>query len=221
MKLGFFTMPIHPVDKDWRLSLKEDREAFLLADELGFTRGLCRRARHRQGREHHILHRLYRLACSSDQTDQARYRHRQHAEHPSGRACRLDRDARSHARRTPDLRHQSRRTAVGRGSFRQSRSRPKRDVPGSNQPGPSDLGERAAVQSAGQILERIGAKDPDRGHRSGLHRTSSAKAASTDRGDGGGPVLKGCNGSSRARMGSDLGELPDAGLGEKPLAEIR
>ena len=37
MKLGFFTMPIHPVDKDWRLSLNEDREAFLLADELGFS----------------------------------------------------------------------------------------------------------------------------------------------------------------------------------------
>ncbi len=37
MDLGFFTMPIHPVDKDWRTSLKEDREAFLLADELGFT----------------------------------------------------------------------------------------------------------------------------------------------------------------------------------------
>lgn len=37
MDLGFFTMPIHPVEKDWRLCLKEDREAFLLADELGFT----------------------------------------------------------------------------------------------------------------------------------------------------------------------------------------
>ncbi len=37
MDLGFFTMPIHPVDKDWRTSLREDREAFLLADELGFT----------------------------------------------------------------------------------------------------------------------------------------------------------------------------------------
>src|ERR1700739_4202790 len=37
MNLGFFTMPIHPVEKDWRLSLNEDREAFLLADELGFT----------------------------------------------------------------------------------------------------------------------------------------------------------------------------------------
>ena len=39
MKLGFFTMPIHPLEKDWRQSLKEDREAFLLADELGFSEG--------------------------------------------------------------------------------------------------------------------------------------------------------------------------------------
>src|SRR5213079_894116 len=39
MKLGFFTMPIHPVDKDWRQSLREDREAFILADELGYTEG--------------------------------------------------------------------------------------------------------------------------------------------------------------------------------------
>jgi alkanesulfonate monooxygenase SsuD/methylene tetrahydromethanopterin reductase-like flavin-dependent oxidoreductase (luciferase family) len=37
MKLGFFTMPIHPMDKDWRQCLREDREAFLLADELGFV----------------------------------------------------------------------------------------------------------------------------------------------------------------------------------------
>ncbi|MGC1442928.1 MAG: LLM class flavin-dependent oxidoreductase, partial [Burkholderiaceae bacterium] len=37
MDLGFFTMPIHPVGKDWRTSLREDRQAFLLADELGFT----------------------------------------------------------------------------------------------------------------------------------------------------------------------------------------
>src|SRR5690348_17778652 len=39
MQLGFFTMPIHPVDKDWRVSLREDREAFILADELGYTEG--------------------------------------------------------------------------------------------------------------------------------------------------------------------------------------
>jgi alkanesulfonate monooxygenase SsuD/methylene tetrahydromethanopterin reductase-like flavin-dependent oxidoreductase (luciferase family) len=39
MHLGFFTMPIHPLGKDWRQSLREDREAFILADELGFTEG--------------------------------------------------------------------------------------------------------------------------------------------------------------------------------------
>jgi alkanesulfonate monooxygenase SsuD/methylene tetrahydromethanopterin reductase-like flavin-dependent oxidoreductase (luciferase family) len=37
MKLGFFTMPIHPLTKDWRQTLAEDREAFLLADELGYS----------------------------------------------------------------------------------------------------------------------------------------------------------------------------------------
>lgn len=41
MKLGFFTMPIHPLGKDWRRSLREDREAFILADELGYVEGLC------------------------------------------------------------------------------------------------------------------------------------------------------------------------------------
>lgn len=37
MQLGFFTMPIHPIDKDWRQTLREDQDAFLLADELGFS----------------------------------------------------------------------------------------------------------------------------------------------------------------------------------------
>lgn len=41
MKLGFFTMPLHPVDKDWRQTLAEDREAFVLADELGFSEAYC------------------------------------------------------------------------------------------------------------------------------------------------------------------------------------
>jgi alkanesulfonate monooxygenase SsuD/methylene tetrahydromethanopterin reductase-like flavin-dependent oxidoreductase (luciferase family) len=41
MQLGFFTMPIHPVGKDWRQCLREDQEAFILADELGFTEALC------------------------------------------------------------------------------------------------------------------------------------------------------------------------------------
>lgn len=39
MKLGFFTMPIHHMDRDWRETLREDREAFILADELGYVEG--------------------------------------------------------------------------------------------------------------------------------------------------------------------------------------
>lgn len=41
MELGFFTQPIHPLGKDWRQCLREDQEAFLLADELGFTEAYC------------------------------------------------------------------------------------------------------------------------------------------------------------------------------------
>jgi alkanesulfonate monooxygenase SsuD/methylene tetrahydromethanopterin reductase-like flavin-dependent oxidoreductase (luciferase family) len=36
MRLGYFTMPLHPVGRDWRQTLAEDREAILLAESLGF-----------------------------------------------------------------------------------------------------------------------------------------------------------------------------------------
>jgi alkanesulfonate monooxygenase SsuD/methylene tetrahydromethanopterin reductase-like flavin-dependent oxidoreductase (luciferase family) len=36
VKLGYFTMPLHPVGRDWRQTLEEDREAVLLAEQLGF-----------------------------------------------------------------------------------------------------------------------------------------------------------------------------------------
>ncbi|WP_353475878.1 LLM class flavin-dependent oxidoreductase (plasmid) [Salipiger sp. H15] len=41
MKLSFFTMPIHPLGKPIAQSLREDREAFLLADELGYAEAYC------------------------------------------------------------------------------------------------------------------------------------------------------------------------------------
>ena len=37
MELGFFTMPLHPPGRDYRETLREDREAILLAEKLGFT----------------------------------------------------------------------------------------------------------------------------------------------------------------------------------------
>ena len=40
MKLGFFTMPMHPPRRDYAQTLREDREAVLLADKLGFCEAL-------------------------------------------------------------------------------------------------------------------------------------------------------------------------------------
>src|SRR5215510_16069519 len=36
MRLGYFTMPVHPMDRSWTETLREDREAIILADKLGF-----------------------------------------------------------------------------------------------------------------------------------------------------------------------------------------
>src|SRR6266849_2033012 len=36
MRLGYFTMPVHPMHRSWAETLKEDREAIILADKLGF-----------------------------------------------------------------------------------------------------------------------------------------------------------------------------------------
>jgi alkanesulfonate monooxygenase SsuD/methylene tetrahydromethanopterin reductase-like flavin-dependent oxidoreductase (luciferase family) len=36
MRLGYFTMPMHPIDREWTQTLREDREAIILADKLGF-----------------------------------------------------------------------------------------------------------------------------------------------------------------------------------------
>ena len=32
MRLGYFTMPVHPMLRKWAETLKEDREAIILAD---------------------------------------------------------------------------------------------------------------------------------------------------------------------------------------------
>jgi alkanesulfonate monooxygenase SsuD/methylene tetrahydromethanopterin reductase-like flavin-dependent oxidoreductase (luciferase family) len=36
MRLGYFTMPVHPMHRKWAETLKEDRDAIVLADQLGF-----------------------------------------------------------------------------------------------------------------------------------------------------------------------------------------
>ena len=58
-------------------------------------------------------------------------------------------------------------------------------------------------------------------HRPGHPGQAPAEAASADRGDGGGAVLQGRDGGGLARLGADLGQLPDAGVGQEPLAQVR
>ena len=70
MDLGFFTMPIHPVAKDWRTSLHEDRAAFLLADELGFTEGYV--GEHTTDAAENITHCISFIAWIASQTKDIR-----------------------------------------------------------------------------------------------------------------------------------------------------
>lgn len=41
MKLGFFTMPVHPKGRSYAETLKEDRAAFILCDKLGYSEAYC------------------------------------------------------------------------------------------------------------------------------------------------------------------------------------
>ena len=37
MKLGYFMMPLHHIDRNYHETLQEDIEAIVLADELGYS----------------------------------------------------------------------------------------------------------------------------------------------------------------------------------------
>jgi alkanesulfonate monooxygenase SsuD/methylene tetrahydromethanopterin reductase-like flavin-dependent oxidoreductase (luciferase family) len=70
IKLGFFTMPVHPATKDLALSLAEDREAFLLADQLGYDEGFV--GEHISDRSEPITSCIVFLASLAHQTSRIR-----------------------------------------------------------------------------------------------------------------------------------------------------
>ena len=220
MKLGFFTMPIHPVEKDWRLSLKEDREAFLLADELGFTEAYV--GEHVTDRAENITSCIAFIAWLAAATRQIKL--------GTGTVNMPNAHPAAVAASIAMLDHM----LDGRLIFGIS--------PGGLLSDAEAFGNLEADRNAmfleaiNQVLQ-IWASEPPYNLQGKYWNISVQKtliedigqgfiprplqtAASADRGDGGRSVLKGCDGSSRARLGSDLGELPDASLGEEPLAEI-
>ena len=221
MKLGFFTMPIHPLDKDWRQSLREDREAFLLADKLGFTEAYV--GEHATDRAENITSCTVFIASLIDATKNIKLgtgtvnMPNQHPAAVAANIAMLDHmlDGRFIFGISPGG------LLSDAEAFGDARRRPQRDVPRGDQHGAGDLGRRAALQHRRQILEREDRAAAAAGDRPGLSAEAVAEAASADRGHRRRAVLQGRDRSRGARLGADLGELPDAGMGEEPLAEIR
>ncbi len=221
MKLGFFTMPIHPLDKDWRTSLREDREAFILADQLGFTEGYV--GEHATDQAENITSCAVFIASLIDATKTIKLGTgtiNMPNSHPAAAAAQiamLDHmlDGRFIFGISPggllsDAEAFGNLDADRNAMFLEAINH-----------GAGDLGRRAALRHRGQVLERSRSNGSHAGDRAGLPAEAVAEAASADRRDGGGAVLQGRDRSRGARLGPDLGELPDAGMGEEPLAEIR
>ena len=208
------------MDKDWRLSLKEDREAFLLADELGFTEAYV--GEHVTDRAENITSCIAFIAWLAAATKQIKL--------GTGTVNMPNAHPAAVAASIAMLDHM----LDGRLIFGIS--------PGGLLSDAEAFGNLEADRNAmfleaiNQVLQIWASEPPynlqgkywnisvqktlieDIGQ--GFIAASTAAAASADRGDRGRAVLKGCDGGCRARLGSDLGELPDAGLGEEPLAEI-
>lgn len=70
MRLGYFSMPLHPGGRPWAETLREDRDAVLLADELGFHDAFI--GEHLTDRHENITNSLLFLGTLIAQTRQIR-----------------------------------------------------------------------------------------------------------------------------------------------------
>jgi alkanesulfonate monooxygenase SsuD/methylene tetrahydromethanopterin reductase-like flavin-dependent oxidoreductase (luciferase family) len=68
MRLGYFSMPLHPAGRNWSETLREDREAVLLADRLGFHDAFI--GEHLTDRHENITNSLVFLATLISDTEQ-------------------------------------------------------------------------------------------------------------------------------------------------------
>ncbi|MCW2762021.1 MAG: luciferase [Marmoricola sp.] len=68
MKLGYFSMPLHPAGRGWRETLSEDREAVILADRLGYHDAFI--GEHLTDRHENITNSLVFLATLISETQQ-------------------------------------------------------------------------------------------------------------------------------------------------------
>ena len=211
MKLGFFTMPIHPLDKDWRQSLAEDREAFILADELGFSEAYC--GEHATDRAENITSCAMFLATLVDATRRIKL--------GTGTVNLPNSHPVTVASQIAMLDH----LLDGRFIFGIS---PGGLLSDAEAYGNLDADRNAMfVEAINQVLA-IWQGDPPYGLTGKFwnvsverHCKAAAASASADRSDRRGAILQGRDRGGSSGMGSDLRQLPDAGVGEVPLAKLR
>lgn len=70
MRLGYFAMPLHPAGRPWADTLREDREAVILADRLGFHDAFI--GEHLTDRHENVTNSLVFLATLISETSQIR-----------------------------------------------------------------------------------------------------------------------------------------------------
>ena len=70
MRLGYFSMPLHPLGRSWSETLKEDRDAVILADRLGFHDAFI--GEHLTDKYENITNSLLFLATLISDTEQIR-----------------------------------------------------------------------------------------------------------------------------------------------------
>ncbi|MBM3339017.1 MAG: LLM class flavin-dependent oxidoreductase [Betaproteobacteria bacterium] len=70
MRLGYFTMPLHPLDREIAVTLEEDRQAIILADKLGFHDAFV--GEHLTDKAENVTNSMVFLATLIHQTSQIR-----------------------------------------------------------------------------------------------------------------------------------------------------
>ena len=70
MRLGYFTMPLHPLDREIAITLEDDRQAIILADKLGFHDAFV--GEHLTDKAENVTNSMVFLATLIHQTSQIR-----------------------------------------------------------------------------------------------------------------------------------------------------
>ena len=221
MKLGYFTMPLHPPQRNYVQTLKEDREAILLADRLDYCEAFV--GEHVTDIAESVTSCAAFLASLVHDTKRIRLGTGT-LNLPNGHPAQLA----ATVSMLDNMLEGRFIVGISPGGlpsdwevFEQHGRRPHGHVRGMHRPHDRDLDRRAALQPQGPVLERLDREDHDSRHRPGDHPQALPEAAPPYRGHRGRALLQGRHRGRQARLGPDLGQLPAAAVGEVALAEVR